>query len=255
MSLSGKRLLVVSAHAVDFVWRAGGTIAKYVKGGSTVKIIDLSMGARGESEHLWKDKSISEEKVKSIRKAEAQAAAGVLGAEIDFYDLPDHFLVLTKEQIYRLAADMMDFQPDIILTHSEKDYYNPDHDNAHAAVLAAARSANVSGVRPDKTPTRQCDIYMFEPDITEQCHFFPEIYIDITDVFDIKVKAMAMIPAQKFMAENYAHRSRQRGIFANRFRKDVEYAETFQRLCPFVGLSFDESLNAAMKYVDMTKNM
>lgn len=27
-------LLVVSAHAADFVWRAGGTIAKYVKHGA-----------------------------------------------------------------------------------------------------------------------------------------------------------------------------------------------------------------------------
>lgn len=254
MSLKGKRVLVVSAHAVDFVWRAGGTIAKYVKGGSTVKIIDLSLGARGESEHLWKEKSMTEEKVKTIRRAEAQAAAKVLGAEIDFYDIPDHLLVLTREQILRLSADMMDFQPDIILTHSERDFFNPDHDNAHSAVLAAARSANVSGVWPNKTPTRQCDIYLYEVDTPEQCHFFPDIYIDITDVFEIKEKAMAQIPAQKFMAETYAHRSRQRGILANKFRKGIQYAETFQRLCPFVGLSFDESLNAAMKYVDMTKN-
>jgi 4-oxalomesaconate hydratase len=148
---------------------------------------------------------------------------------------------------------MMDFQPDIILTHSERDYFNPDHDNAHQAVLAAARSANVSGVWPKKTPTRQCDIYLYEVDTPEQCHFFPDIYMDITEVFDIKMKAMEQIPAQAFMKETYAHRSRQRGIFANKFRKGIVYAETFQRLCPFVGYSFDQSLDAAMKYVDMTK--
>ena len=28
--MQDERLLVVSAHAADFVWRAGGTIAKYV---------------------------------------------------------------------------------------------------------------------------------------------------------------------------------------------------------------------------------
>ena len=32
--MQDERLLVVSAHAADFVWRAGGTIAKYVKNGA-----------------------------------------------------------------------------------------------------------------------------------------------------------------------------------------------------------------------------
>ena len=29
--INGKKMLVVSAHAADYVWRAGGTIAKYIK--------------------------------------------------------------------------------------------------------------------------------------------------------------------------------------------------------------------------------
>jgi 4-oxalomesaconate hydratase len=252
--MSQKKVLVVSAHAVDFVWRAGGTIANYAKTGHKVKIIDLSYGARGESESLWKEnKNISEEEVKKIRRKEAEDAAKVLCADIDFYDIPDHLLILTKDDIRRLASDMMDFQPDIILTHSERDLFNPDHDNAHQAVLAAARSANVSGVFPNKAPTRQCDIYLYEVDTPEPCHFSPDIYIDITDVFEIKKEAMSKIPSQAFMAETYSHRSRQRGILANKFRKGIKYAETFQRICPFVGKSFDESLDAAMKYVDMTK--
>lgn len=32
MDISEKRLLVFSAHAADYVWRSGGTIAKYVAG-------------------------------------------------------------------------------------------------------------------------------------------------------------------------------------------------------------------------------
>jgi 4-oxalomesaconate hydratase len=46
-------LLVVSAHAADFVWRAGGTIAKYVKYGANVALVILSYGVRGESNDLW----------------------------------------------------------------------------------------------------------------------------------------------------------------------------------------------------------
>ena len=53
--IKGKKLLVFSAHAADFVWRSGGTIAKYIAGGADVCVVLLSMGVRGESNFLWKD--------------------------------------------------------------------------------------------------------------------------------------------------------------------------------------------------------
>ncbi|MDO4314238.1 MAG: PIG-L family deacetylase [Oscillospiraceae bacterium] len=56
METEKKRVLVVSAHAVDFVWRAGGTIAQYAKNDHAVKIIDITLGQRGESESLWKSR-------------------------------------------------------------------------------------------------------------------------------------------------------------------------------------------------------
>lgn len=45
--MKNNNLLVVSAHAGDFICRAGGTIAKYVKEGANVTLIILSYGARG----------------------------------------------------------------------------------------------------------------------------------------------------------------------------------------------------------------
>ena len=35
--LSEQRLLVVSAHSADWVWRSSGTIAKYLAGGAQVR--------------------------------------------------------------------------------------------------------------------------------------------------------------------------------------------------------------------------
>ena len=49
-----KSVLVVSAHAADFVWRAGGAIALYAQRGYRVRILCLSHGERGESERLWR---------------------------------------------------------------------------------------------------------------------------------------------------------------------------------------------------------
>jgi LmbE family N-acetylglucosaminyl deacetylase len=70
------KLLVISAHSADFVWRSGGTIAKSVEQGAETLVVCLSFGERGESGELWKeDPKRSEESVKIIRKAQAQQAA------------------------------------------------------------------------------------------------------------------------------------------------------------------------------------
>src|SRR3546814_12183320 len=54
-SMAGPSALVVSAHAADFVWRAGGAIALHAAKGYAVTIVCLSFGERGESAKLWKD--------------------------------------------------------------------------------------------------------------------------------------------------------------------------------------------------------
>ena len=74
------RLLVISAHSADFVWRSGGTIAKSIEQGAETLVVCLSYGERGESGELWKeDPNRSEESVKIIRKAQAQPKYPILG--------------------------------------------------------------------------------------------------------------------------------------------------------------------------------
>lgn len=234
-----KNVLVISAHAVDFVWRAGGTIAQYVKNGGRVKIIDLTFGQRGESQSVWKaHPGITEEEVAEIRRKEALASAAILGAEISFYGWKDHLLLFDRGMMERLTADIMDFQPDIVLTHSASDPMNEDHTNAHSAVLAALRGANVSGVFPDKTPTRQVELYAFEPDEPDVSGFMPDIYIDITDVFETKLSAMRAVASQQFMVADYTVRSQYRGALAKRFVPGIRYAEAYQRVTPLVAKEF-----------------
>ena len=68
--IEGKKVLIVSAHAADYVWRAGGTIAKYIKHGADVHVVVLSFGIRGESNDLWKKEGATYESVKAERYAE-----------------------------------------------------------------------------------------------------------------------------------------------------------------------------------------
>src|SRR5665213_2124990 len=78
--------VVVSAHAADFVWRAGGAIALYASRGWRMVVVCLSFGERGESAKLWRQPGMTLERVKADRKDEAQCAAEILGAEVLFYD-------------------------------------------------------------------------------------------------------------------------------------------------------------------------
>jgi 4-oxalomesaconate hydratase len=83
-------MLVISAHAADFVWRAGGAIALYALRGWRVRILCLSYGERGESEKMWDQPVVTLEVVKAARRDEALKAAEILGAEIRFFDMGDY---------------------------------------------------------------------------------------------------------------------------------------------------------------------
>src|SRR5215211_7234280 len=123
MEAKEERLLVVSAHAADFVWRAGGAIALYASRGCRVHVLCLSYGERGESEKLWKEQGMTLERVKQARHGEAERAAEVLGAEIRFFDAGDYPLRPSPELVEELVQEFRHLQPTIVLTHSLSDPY------------------------------------------------------------------------------------------------------------------------------------
>src|SRR5215469_12327247 len=98
-----KTILVVSAHAADFVWRAGGAIALYASRGYRVRILCLSFGERGESQGAWKEPGMTIDRVKEIRRAESARAAEILGAEIRFFDSGDYPLRLADETVQAMV--------------------------------------------------------------------------------------------------------------------------------------------------------
>lgn len=81
MNGHANKILVISAHAVDFLWRCGGTIRKSADHGADVKIVDLAFGERGESSHAWRTvENVTVEEVKEIRRKEATEISKALGA-------------------------------------------------------------------------------------------------------------------------------------------------------------------------------
>ena len=101
--------LVVTAHPGDFVWRAGGAIALHAKRGYRMKIVCMSYGERGESQFAWKEAGATLASVKAGRKDEAERAAKILGAEIEFFDAG------SSREIDNAFANLMQKRPDALL--------------------------------------------------------------------------------------------------------------------------------------------
>ena len=129
-----RRLLVIGAHSADFVWRAGGAIAVCTQAGGTAEVIALSYGERGESGELWKQDGQTIDNVKQIRHGEAERAARHLGATFRALDLGDYPLEIDAEALLLIADAIREFAPDVIVTHTDTDPFNPDHPVAFRAV-------------------------------------------------------------------------------------------------------------------------
>ena len=171
---SSTQLLVISAHAADFVWRAGGAIATVTQSGGAAKVIALSYGERGESGELWKEAGQTEEKVKAIRRAEGEKAATILGASFEAMDLGDYPLELDRAAIERLTTAIREFEPTVILTHAKEDPFNPDHGVAYTATEKARQLASGAGVASAFKTIRPPALLLFEPHQPELCGFYPK---------------------------------------------------------------------------------
>ena len=239
--IAGKRMLVVSAHAADYVWRAGGTIAKYVKGGADVHLVVLSFGGRGESNDLWKQEGATAQSVKEVRRGETLAAAEMLGLRhIEFWDLQDYPIVIDAALEDRMVRVIRSVAPDIILTHDRNgaDILNPDHNEVSEFVFRCSVMANSNGVRMEETKaTKQMRLFGFEPHQTELSHFMPGSFVDITDTFDQKVAAMKCFKAQSHLIQYYTDRAFLRGNHARRISGNhtFQFAECFSNFFPVVG--------------------
>ena len=234
-----KTALVMSAHSADFVWRAGGSIALHEKMGYEVTIVCLSYGERGESAKLWKKEGMTLDRVKTERRKESEAAAKALNAhDIQFFDLGDYPLEMNREDKFQLVDVIRKIQPDFMLSHSFYDPYNTDHAYVTKALLECRMIAQAWGHNPGENVLGAPQVYLFEPHQTEQMQWKPDVFLDITEVWDQKQAAIECMQGQEHLWSYYTNVGENRG---NHFRRNsggqaggrsAKYAEGFQSVFP-----------------------
>jgi len=197
--------LVITAHPGDFVWRAGGALALHAKRGHRMKIVCLSFGERGESQFAWKEAGATLEKVKAGRKDEAERAAALLGAEIEFFDCGDYPLKLTEAHFDRMVDIYREINP----------------------AMGHKPGAQYKYSAPP--------VFLFEPHQPEMCNFKPDLILKIDEVWETKYKAFQILAAQKHLWAYYERVALNRGIQGSRNTGvPMTYGEAYQTLFPRV---------------------
>lgn len=234
-----KTALVISAHSADFVWRAGGAIALHQSIGYEVTVVCLSYGERGESAKLWKQQGMTLERVKDARRSEAENAADALGVrDIRFFDVGDYPLDLGQETRDRMVDVIREVQPNFMMSHSKWDPYNTDHMNTTQFALDCRMVAQAWGHNPGQKVLGAPQLYLFEPHQTEQMEWKPDVFLDITSVWEKKWAAIQCMQGQEHLWQYYQNVAENRG---NHFRRNsggqaggraCRYAEGFQSAFP-----------------------
>lgn len=235
------RVLVVGCHVADFCFRAGGAMLNYVRNGGAVKAIVVTRTVRGESGKLWTERpGITADQVAEVRRREAKRAAEIIGVELGFLEWEDNPLIIEEDRLMALSGVIREFRPSIVITHWGRDRLNQDHEVVSAAVV---RACGLTGTHSEQwEPAPRPKVFFFEPDLMASPinGFEPDVFIDITEVFERKMEALREFKTQ----EGLESRWRPNAIFrANHARSlcglaGCEYAEAYRRLTPWGGTHF-----------------
>lgn len=234
MDMNGKKMLVVAAHPGDVLWRCSGAVAKHVKLGGTVDVVVLTYGTGGEANELFKA-GYTKEQAKELRLKNLTESMEILGvSRFEIWDMQDYRFEITQDKLYKMVKFMRESKPDLILTHHDKDLFNPDHGTVFPYVNAALEAATGQGIFVEGTsPIERAPIFCFEPHASEVNDFKPNLFVDITDVIETKKQAMATFELKAKLAESYVNRAKYRAVNAGSFgRKGCQYAEAYEAIYP-----------------------
>ena len=180
---TGYDVVAVGAHADDVEVGVGGIVAKLAREGRRVAILDLTEG------ELASRGSVDE------RRAEAQAAAAVLGvAHRVNAGLPDGALANTDAMRRTVIALLRTLRPSVLLCPMHTDRH-PDHDAAHYLVRDANYLAGLAKIDTGHVPHRAAHVYYYRVygDPTP-----PSTVIDIGATFEAKRAALRAYASQLF---------------------------------------------------------
>jgi LmbE family N-acetylglucosaminyl deacetylase len=229
---SPQKILLVLAHPDDPEFFCGATTARWVKAGHNVSYCVVTCGDKGT-----KDLSILSDELCSIRQKEQRAAAKVLGVtEVKFLNYPDGYLVPDINLRRDITRVIRTVQPDVMVTCDPQTLFtansglnHPDHRAAGQAALDAVFPAARDHLNFPELWTDE----KLEPHIVREVWvggtLQPDVTLDVTEFWEIKIKALYEHKSQIGEPEKLAERMRDRRT-ADSTPENPRYEEKFRRL-------------------------
>ena len=223
-----ERALVVTAHPDDSEFGAAGTIAKLVREGCEVSYVVVTNGNKGSG-----DRSMTPARLAKIREEEQRNAARTLGVErVHFLGYEDGEVEDTRELRRDVAREIRRFRPDLVICQTPNRTYNlgashRDHRIVGGVTLdcvypLARDHMAFPELMPEFEPHKVREVYVMQWES-------PQLVVDIGNVFDLKLKALACHQSQ--FADFVAVEARVRERAAELGKpKGYAYAEAFDRV-------------------------
>lgn len=215
------RILVVGGHPADVFDHCGGTLAHHTRRGDTVTALALTQGLRvhdvvisekfrfqkGKIDPQELEKTIKErEKVKYEEVTKACALFGV--TDVRFLSYDDKVLQVTTELIVEVAKVIRDVRPHIVITHYplENGGVGSHHGNAGKIVMDSLHLAGSIDFDDPNPGWRVSQVFFMNPieatfrmsSLSAEPIAYCDYYVDITDVIELKVKALDMMVSQQY---------------------------------------------------------
>lgn len=218
------RILAVGAHPDDLEMLCGGTLALYARCVDTVIMATACTGDRD-------DPDISPEEMARIRRAEATAAAAVIGAQYLCLGFSDESVFPSEENCLRFVDLIRQARPDLIITHGPDDYHM-DHRNTGQLTFWASTLATVAHIHTAYSPA-PVRPPIYHMDNVAGINFLPTEYVDISEVIELKKEMLSKHQSQFRVFERTGTDLMDQMLTMSRFRGyqcGVASAEGFRRL-------------------------
>ncbi|MFN8388129.1 MAG: PIG-L deacetylase family protein [Anaerolineales bacterium] len=209
-----QKILVILAHPDDPEFFCGASLAKWARAGHEVTYLLLTCGDKGFNPTTQAD--MTTEKLCALRHVEQRNAANVIGAKaVHFLDVEDGYLTPNLDLRRDVVREIRRHKPDILVTCDPQNLFamyglnHPDHRACGQVVLDAVFPAAGSPVFFPELLAEG-----FEPHMPKEiwCSLTsqPNTILDVTDTWDIKLKALLEHKTQIQEPDKLAERMKSR---------------------------------------------
>jgi len=176
--------MVFAAHSDDEIIGCGGTIAKYSEEGKRIIVVVFTSG---ELSSPWLKRDV----IVANREKESEKITKFIGAttviNLRLKDTQVKYSIGDPETQKRIRDLLVKYEPSQVFIHSKKDpHAGGDHKAVNKIVYDEVERLD---------PQRKISVFVYEVwNIVNEV--YPRTYIDISDTFKKKIKAMKMFKSQ-----------------------------------------------------------